>query len=212
MLALAKRALHNCMLGWQELKEQDRRRQRLVDKILRRSPARRLKEAFDLWRSGAGGKHCCSWKESKSFWTSRLTCSGSETMRERVWLPGAALSPRSKAALAGRAFRDDHEDDVVREEAAGVSPLGVEHARSCLADEGGVRCWRREKVFRESRVFENPDPWLALLQLGVVESASSVDGVPLSTLFLRPAAGVVNENTLPAEGLPPTVSCFVKPL
>ena len=130
-------------------------------------------------------------------------------MRERVWLPGAVLSPRSKAALAGRDLSEDHEDDVVREE-AGVSLLGVEHW-SCLADEeeesGVLRCWRREKVFRESRVVEGLEPRLGLWLHGVEEAASSVDGVRLNTLFLRPTAGVVNATLLPA-GLPPPARLF----
>ena len=130
-------------------------------------------------------------------------------MRERVWLPGAVLSPRSKAALAGRDLSEDHEDDVVREE-AGVSLLGVEHW-SCLADEeeesGVLRCWRREKVFRESTVVEGLEPRLGLWLHGVEEAASSVDGVRLNTLFLRPTAGVVNATLLPA-GLPPPARLF----
>ena len=56
-------------------------------------------------------------------------------------LPGAALSPRSKAALAGRDLSVDHEDEEVSE-VAEVLQLRVEH-RSCLADDdedNGVRC------------------------------------------------------------------------
>eukprot|EP01052_Picozoa_sp_SAG31_P053439 SAG31_NODE_13701_length_852_cov_1.406375_2_plen_196_part_00 len=64
-LAVARRALRNCLAAWHEVKERAARWQRLVDKIRGRSPYRRLKEAFDLWLARAGGKHCCSWKELK---------------------------------------------------------------------------------------------------------------------------------------------------
>lgn len=64
-LSVARRALRNCMLAWHELKEQQKRRERLINKMLNRSPAKRMKEAFDLWRTAAGGKHCCIWKELK---------------------------------------------------------------------------------------------------------------------------------------------------
>jgi hypothetical protein len=60
--AVLHRAIRNCLLFWAAVRRLKQTQQRLADKVLGRSPIRRLREAFRAWKAAAHISDCCSWR------------------------------------------------------------------------------------------------------------------------------------------------------